>query len=55
MLNKVAKKYDTGKLVIDGEAEFEVTEVLSYGGYVLHIGFIDYGSLSVGSPCQCWI
>lgn len=44
------QEYDTGKLVIDGEAEFEVTEVQAYGGYVLHIGFIDYGSLNVGSP-----
>ncbi|KAF5095555.1 hypothetical protein D0Z00_003098 [Geotrichum galactomycetum] len=43
------QEYDTGKLIIDGEAEFEVTEVQAYGGYVLHVGFIDYGSLNVGS------
>ena len=38
---------DTGKIIIDGSAEFDVQDVQVYGGYVLHIGFINYGSLSV--------
>ncbi|KAK9240177.1 tRNA synthetases class II (A)-domain-containing protein [Lipomyces kononenkoae] len=42
------QEYDTGKIVIDGKAEFEVENVQSYGGYVLHTGYLKYGSLSVG-------
>lgn len=41
------QEYDTGKIVIDGKAEFDVTNVQGYGGYVLHTGFMNYGSLSV--------
>lgn len=43
------QEYDTGKFVIDGESEFEVTNVQVYAGYVLHTGFMKYGSLKVGS------
>lgn len=43
------QEYDTGKLIIDGKTEFEVTDVQVYGGYILHTGFLDYGSLKVGS------
>ncbi|KAL4402765.1 Alanine--tRNA ligase [Malassezia pachydermatis] len=39
---------DTGSLVIDGQAEFEVTDVQVSNGYVLHIGSLKYGSLKVG-------
>ncbi|KAG7196105.1 Alanine--tRNA ligase [Scheffersomyces spartinae] len=39
--------YDTGKIVIDGKSEFNVTNVQVYGGYVLHTGFLIEGSLSV--------
>ncbi|KAK4692244.1 alanyl-tRNA synthetase, partial [Lecanoromycetidae sp. Uapishka_2] len=42
------QEWDTGKLVIDGVAEMAVTDVHSYGGYVLHSGYIKDGSLSVG-------
>ncbi|KAK2810762.1 Alanine--tRNA ligase, partial [Arthroderma sp. PD_2] len=41
------QEYDTGKLVIDGQAELDVQNVQMYGGYVLHTGFIKYGSFSV--------
>ncbi|WFD36395.1 alanine--tRNA ligase [Malassezia cuniculi] len=40
---------DTGSLVIDGQAEFTVTDVQISSGYALHIGYLKYGSLSVGS------
>lgn len=40
---------DTGSLVIDGQAEFEVTDVQAYSGNVLHVGFLKYGGLAVGS------
>ena len=43
------QEYDTGSITIDGAAEFEVTNVQSYGGYVLHTGILKYGELKVGS------
>ena len=42
------QEYDTGSIVIDGEAEFEVTDVQVFNGYVLHIGQMKYGNLKVG-------
>ncbi|KAJ5092235.1 hypothetical protein NUU61_007105 [Penicillium alfredii] len=39
---------DTGRIVIDGQAELEVGDVQAYAGYVLHTGFMKYGSFSVG-------
>ena len=42
------QQFDTGRLVVDDVAEVDVRNVQSYGGYVLHTGFIKYGSLSVG-------
>ena len=44
---------DTGKIIIDGVAELEVTNVQIYAGYVLHTGFMKYGSLSVGDEVIC--
>jgi alanyl-tRNA synthetase len=35
--------------VIDGVADFEVTNVQVFNGYVLHIGHLKYGQLSVGN------
>ena len=42
------QEYDTGSIIIDGVAEFEVTNVQVFNGYVLHIGTMKYGKLSVG-------
>ncbi|OCH93133.1 hypothetical protein OBBRIDRAFT_790601 [Obba rivulosa] len=42
------QEYDTGSIVIDGIAEFEVTNVQVFNGYVLHIGAMKYGTLNVG-------
>lgn len=42
------QEYDTGNIVIDGSADFEVTNVQVYNGYVLHTGHLKYGSLKVG-------
>ncbi len=44
---------DTGSLTIDGKADFEVTDVQSYNGYVLHIGNLKEGTLSVGDEVTC--
>ncbi|KAF3939932.1 hypothetical protein ABW19_dt0205361 [Dactylella cylindrospora] len=41
--------YDEGIISIPGEAEFEVTNVQTFRGYVLHTGFVKYGILSKGS------
>ena len=42
------QQYDTGSLMIDDKAEFAVDDCQIFGGYVLHIGYLKYGSLSVG-------
>ena len=44
---------DTGRIVIDDVAEFEVVDVQSYGPYVLHNGYIKYGALSAGDEVLC--
>ncbi|KAI4149072.1 MAG: hypothetical protein L6R39_002608 [Caloplaca ligustica] len=44
---------DTGKLIIDGVAELEVSNVQVYGGYVLHTGFMKYGNFSAGDEVIC--
>jgi alanyl-tRNA synthetase len=47
------QEYDTGNIVIDGVADFEVTNVQVFNGYVLHIGNLKYGQLSVGDDVIC--
>lgn len=47
------QEYDTGKIIIDGTAELEVQNVQMYGGYVLHTGYMKYGSLSAGDEVLC--
>ena len=42
------QEYDTGNIVIDGVADFEVENVQVFSGYVLHIGHLKYGQLKVG-------
>ncbi|KAF7593892.1 Alanine--tRNA ligase [Aspergillus hancockii] len=44
---------DTGKIIVDGQAELEVGDVQLYAGYVLHTGFMKYGSFSVGDEVIC--
>ncbi|KAK3822598.1 MAG: tRNA synthetases class II (A)-domain-containing protein [Benniella sp.] len=43
-----SQEYDTGSISVDGKAEFVVENVLVYGGYVLHTGYLKYGILQVG-------
>lgn len=47
------QEYDTGKIVIDGSAELDVRDVQVYGGYILHTGFMKYGSFSLGDDVIC--
>ncbi|GLB37216.1 putative catalyzes the attachment of alanine to tRNA(Ala) in a two-step reaction alanine is first activated by ATP to form Ala- AMP and then transferred to the acceptor end of tRNA(Ala) [Lyophyllum shimeji] len=42
------QEYDTGNIVIDGVADFDVTNVQVYNGYVLHTGNLKYGRINVG-------
>lgn len=44
---------DTGRIIIDGVAELEVTNVQVYAGYVLHTGYMKYGTLTVGCEVIC--
>ena len=43
------QEYDTGKIIIDGQAELEVEDVQTFANYVFHIGIMKYGELSKGS------
>jgi alanyl-tRNA synthetase len=43
------QEYDTGNIVVDGVADFQVTNVQMFSGYVLHIGHLKYGQLDVGT------
>jgi alanyl-tRNA synthetase len=44
---------DTGRIIIDGVAEFKVLDVQNYGGFVVHNGYIEYGQLSSGDEVIC--
>ncbi|KAI1322397.1 tRNA synthetases class II (A)-domain-containing protein [Xylariaceae sp. FL0255] len=44
---------DTGKIVIDGVAEFEVQDVQQFGGYVVHNGYLKHGELKAGDEVIC--
>ncbi|KAF2846835.1 alanyl-tRNA synthetase-like protein [Plenodomus tracheiphilus IPT5] len=43
------QEFDTGRLLVDGEAEISIENVQVYAGYVLHTGYLKYGELKVGS------
>jgi len=43
---------DTGNLLELG-TDFEVTSVQSFGGYVLHVGFLKEGKLATGMKLKC--
>ena len=47
------QEYDTGKIVIDGQAELDVQNVQVYAGYVLHTGYVRYGAFAVGDRPIC--
>jgi alanyl-tRNA synthetase len=46
--------FDTGRIVsLDKNLQFEVRQVQTYAGYVVHVGYLSGdGSLSVGEPVQ---
>ena len=47
------QEYDQGRILIDGEAEINVENVQVYAGYVMHTGYMNYGSLKVGDEVLC--
>ena len=47
------QEYDTGRVLIDGQAELDVQNVQVYGGYVLHTGFMKYGAFSLQDKVIC--
>ena len=47
------QEYDTGSILIDGVAELAVANVQVYAGYVLHTGYMKYGTLNVGNSVTC--
>lgn len=45
---------DTGRIIIvDGDAEFKVLDVQTYGGHIVHNGYLNYGSLKAGDEVVC--
>jgi alanyl-tRNA synthetase len=44
---------DTGRIVIDGVAEFKVLDVQEFGGYIVHNGYLEYGTLATGDEVIC--
>ncbi|KAK4659553.1 Alanine--tRNA ligase [Podospora pseudocomata] len=44
---------DTGRIIIDDEAEFKVLDTQEFGGYVVHSGFLEYGNLKAGDVVKC--
>ena len=47
------QEYDTGVISIDGKVEFEVDDVQVFNGYVLHIGTLKEGHLSLEDEVTC--
>jgi len=48
------QEYDTGMLIsTDGKSAFVVENVQVYGGYVLHTGYLKYGSFSIDTEVEC--
>lgn len=44
---------DTGRIIIDGVAEFKVLDVQEYGGYIVHNGYLEYGEFTAGDEVIC--
>ncbi|KAK7460033.1 tRNA synthetase class II [Colletotrichum acutatum] len=44
---------DSGRIVIDGVAEFKVLDVQNFGGYIVHSGYLEDGNLSSGNEVIC--
>lgn len=47
------QQFDTGSLSIDGNFDFLVQDCQVFGGYVLHIGYLKFGAVSVNDQLVC--
>ncbi|KAF2485377.1 tRNA synthetases class II (A)-domain-containing protein [Neohortaea acidophila] len=47
------QEFDTGRIVIDGESEITVQNVQVYAGFVMHTGYMNYGSFKLGDDVLC--
>ena len=47
------QEFDTGRIVIDGQAELDVENVQLYAGYVLHTGYMKYGHFVLADKTIC--
>ena len=47
------QEYDTGRILIDGDAEIDVRNVQVYAGYVMHTGYMNYGNFKIGDKVLC--
>ncbi|KAK3719006.1 Alanine--tRNA ligase [Vermiconidia calcicola] len=47
------QEFDTGRILIDGEAEISVQNVQVYAGYVMHAGYMSYGNFKLGDEVLC--
>lgn len=47
------QEYDTGVISIDGKMEFEVEDVQVFNGYVLHVGTLKEGQISLEDEVTC--
>lgn len=45
--------FDTGSLFSDGKFDFSVQDVQVFGGYVMHIGYLKYGTIGVSDAVTC--
>lgn len=45
--------FDTGSVFTDGIFDFNVEDVQVYGGYVLHVGYLKYGTLAIKDIVTC--
>jgi len=44
---------DSGRILIDGVAEFKVLDVQEFGGYIVHNGYLEYGEFTEGDEVIC--
>lgn len=44
---------DTGSLTVDGVLDFAVEDVQVYAGYVLHVGYLKFGSIELDNEVTC--
>ncbi|KAL3422185.1 tRNA synthetase class II [Phlyctema vagabunda] len=44
---------DTGKIILGDKAAFTVLDVQTFGGFIVHNGYLSYGQLASGDEVEC--